>query len=339
VTTRIDSKTGRAGRLREEAVMSESRMVGIDVAQATLAIGVVPEGRTWEVPYTAEGLDALVTELRALDPALVVLEGTGGLQAPAVAALAVAGLPVVVVNPRQVRDFAKATGQLAKTDTIDALMIARFAAAVRPAVRPLADAETHRLSEFVTRRRQLVEMRRAEEQRLGRLEAQHAARRVRTDVAEHIAWLTRRIERLDDEMRETIQASPVWRAQDQLYQSVRGVGPVIARTLLADLPELGHVSAKAIAALVGVAPFVQESGLWRGRRRIRGGRRDVRRVLYLGAMSGVRTNPVLKTYYTRLVAAGKPKKVALVACAHKLLTILNAIARDQRPWAPTIATA
>jgi transposase len=318
--------------------MGEDRMVGIDVAQATLAVGLVPEGRTWDVPYTADGLDALVAELRALAPALVVLEGTGGLQAPAVAALAAAGLPVVVVNPRQVRDFAKATGQLAKTDAIDALVLARFAAAVRPPVRALADAETVQLAEFVTRRRQLVEMRRAEEQRLRRLEAQQAARRVRTDVAEHIAWLTRRIDRLDDELHEAIQASPVWRTNDQLYQSVRCVGRVVAHTLVGDLPELGRVSRKAIGALVGLAPFTQDSGVWRGRRRIRGGRGEVRRVLYLAAMTGVRTNPVLRAYYTRLVAAGKPKKVALVACAHKLLTILNAIARDQQPWAPTVAT-
>jgi transposase len=312
-------------------------MVGIDVAQATLAIGLVPDGRMWDVPYTAEGLDALVGELRAIGPTLIVLEGTGGLQAPAVAALAAAGLPVVVVNPRQVRDFAKATGQLAKTDAIDALVLAQFGAAVRPPVRALADAETVQLAEFVTRRRQLVEMRRAEEQRLRRLDAQHAVRRVRTDVAEHIAWLTGRIDRLDEELHEAIKTSPLWRTQDHLYQSVRGVGPVIAHTLVAELPELGRVSSKAIAALVGVAPFTQDSGVWRGRRRIRGGRREVRRVLYLGAMSGVRTNPVLRAYYARLLAVGKPKKVALIACAHKLLTILNAIARDQRPWSPSIA--
>jgi len=318
--------------------MTDGPMVGIDVALATLAVGVVPDGRTWEVPYTPEGLDTLVAELRGLAPALVVLEGTGGLQAPAVAAFGMAGLPVVVVNPRQVRDFAKATGQLAKSDAIDALVIARFAAAVRPVVRPLADADTAPFAEIVTRRRQLVEMRRAEEQRLSRLEARRATRRVRTDVADHIAWLTRRLDRLDDELHEAIKASPVWRAQDQLYQSVRGVGPVVAHTLLAELPELGHVSSKVLAALVGVAPFIRESGAWRGRRHIRGGRREVRRVLYLAAMSGVRTNPILTTYYARLCTAGKPKKVALVACAHKLLTILNAMARDQRPWSPTLAT-
>jgi transposase len=319
--------------------MSDTCMVGIDVAQATLMVGVLPAGRTWEVEYTAEGLEALVTELQPLAPARVVLEGTGGLQAMAVAALALAGLPVVVVNPRQVRDFARATGQLAKSDRLDALVLAHFAAAVEPPVRPLADADTTRLSEFVTRRRQMVEMRRVEEQRLVRLEQQRATRRVRTDVIEHIAWLTRRIERLDNELDEAIQASPVWSVQAQLYQSVRGVGPVVARTLLAELPELGTVNAKVIAALVGVAPYVCESGVWRGRRHIRGGRAEVRRVLYLAAMSGVRTNPVLQAYYARLVAAGKPRKVALIASAHKLLTILNAMARDQRPWTPSLATA
>jgi transposase len=319
--------------------MSDTCMVGIDVAEATLMVAVLPDGRTWEVPYTAEGLAALVAELQPLAPARVVLEGTGGLQAPAVAALALAGLPVVVVNPRQVRDFAKAMGQLAKSDQLDALVIAKFAAAVQPPVRPLADEDTRRLSELVTRRRQLVEMRRAEEQRLARLEQQGATRRVRADVAEHIAWLTRRIKRLDEELQAAIEASPVWCLQNQLYQSVRGVGPITARTLLAELPELGKVSSKVIAALVGVAPYVRESGVWRGRRHISGGRAEVRRVLYLGAMSGVRTNPVLRAYYARLVTAGKPRKVALIACAHKLLTILNAMARDQRPWAPPLATA
>lgn len=316
--------------------MSDACMVGIDVAQATLAIAVVPSGRTWEVAYTADGLESLVAALQPLVPARVVLEATGGLQASAVAALALAGLPVVVVNPRQVRDFAKATGQLAKSDRIDAVVLAQFAAAVQPPLRALADEDTTRLNELVTRRRQVVEMRRIEEQRLLRLEQQQAARRVRADVVDHIAWLSRRIERLDDELHAAIEASPVWCVKAQLYQSVRGVGPVVARTLLAELPELGTVSAKVIAALVGVAPYVRDSGVWRGRRHISGGRAEVRRVLYLAAMSGVRTNPVLRAYYARLVAAGKPRKVALVACAHKLLTILNAMARDQRPWAPLV---
>jgi transposase len=318
--------------------MSDACTVGIDVAQATLVVAVLPAGRSWEVAYTAEGLAALTADLQPLAPARVVLEATGGLQAPAAAALALAGLPVVIVNPRQVRDFARATGQLAKSDRLDALVLAQFAVAIQPPVRPLADADTTRLSELVTRRRQLVEMRRAEEQRLTRLEQQRATRRVRADVAEHIAWLSGRITGLDDELQAAIEASPVWCLQNQLYQTVRGVGPVVARTLLAELPELGKVSSKVIAALVGVAPYVCESGTWRGRRHIRGGRAEVRRVLYLGAMSGVRTNPVLREYYGRLVAAGKPRKVALVACAHKLLTILNAMARDQRPWEPRLAS-
>lgn len=316
--------------------MSDACMVGIDVAQATLAVAVLPAGRTWEVPHTDDGLATLVAELERLAPARVVLEGTGGLQAPAVAALALAGLPVVVVNPRQVRDFAKATGQLAKTDQLDAFVLAQFAVAVQPPARALADDDTTRLSEFVTRRRQLVEMRRAEEQRLARLEHRRTTPRVRADVADHIAWLSQRLKRLDEELHAAIQASPVWCVRAQLYQSVRGVGPVVARTLLAELPELGTVSAKVVAALVGVAPYVRESGVWRGRRHISGGRAEVRRVLYLAAMSGVRTNPVVRAYYARLVTAGKPRKVALIACAHKLLTILNAMARDQRAWTPPV---
>ena len=318
--------------------MTTDQWVGIDVAQATLMIGVWPEERTWETVNTPDGVDELVRVLREIAPARIVLEGTGGLQAPVVAALGLAGLPVVVMNPRQIRDFAKSKGQRAKTDRLDALVLAEFGAAHQPPVRPLADAETEQLSALVTRRRQLVEMRRAEEQRLARLEAQRASRRVRGDVAAHIAWLTRRIEGLDDALGTVIEKSPLWHAQATLYQSVRGVGPVVARTLIAQLPELGRVSGKAVAALVGVAPFTRESGVWKGRGRIAGGRIEVRRVLYLAAMSGVRTNPVLHAFYARLVARGKPKKAALIACAHKLLTILNAMACDQRPWTPEIAT-
>ena len=319
--------------------MSETRTVGIDVAQATLAVGLLPEGRTWELPQTPKHVAALITELEALHPTLVVVEGTGGLQAPIVAALAAAGLPVVIVNPRQVRDFAKGMGRLAKTDPIDALVLAQFGAVVKPPVRALADAETEQLRSLGTRRRQLVDMRRTEIQRLQRLVAQGATRAIRADVKAHITWLTTRIERLESELHEAIEASPLWRYQEQLYRSVSGVGEVVAHTLLAQLPELGHGRAKTIAALVGLAPFTRQSGVWRGRARIWGGRSEVRRVLYLGAMSAVRTNPTLRPYYERLVAAGKPKKVALVASAHKLLTILHAIARDQRPWSPELAVA
>lgn len=312
-------------------------VVGIDVAQATVAAYTLPAAEGWEGATSDEGLAALVAWVAQWRPTRVVLEATGRLEVPIVSALALAGLPVVVLNPRQVRDFAKATGQLAKSDAIDARILAQAAQALQPAIRPLPEADTVALSEVTARRRQLVEMRRGEEQRLQRLEATHAGRAVRQDVAAHITWLTRRIERLDDELRERIAASPLWQAQATLMQSVRGVGPVITQTLLAELPELGRVSAKVAAALVGVAPYIRESGAWRGRRHIRGGRREVRRVLYLGAMSGVRTNSVLKAYYARLCASGKPKKVALVACAHKLLTILNAVVRDQRPWTPQTA--
>ena len=316
---------------------TDAVVVGVDVAQATVAAHALPAGVTWDGATDEAGLAALVVWVAAQHPARVVLEATGRLEAPIVSALALAGLPVVVLNPRQVRDFAKATGQLAKSDALDARILAQAAQALQPPIRPLPEADTVALGEVTTRRRQLVEMRRGEEQRLRRLEATHASRAVRQDVAAHIAWLTRRIERLDDELRERIAASPLWQAQATLLQSVRGVGPVITQTLLAELPELGRVSAKVIAALVGVAPYVRESGVWRGRRRVHGGRREVRRVLYLGAMSGVRTNAVLGAYYARLCASGKPKKVALVACAHKLLTILNAIVRDQRPWTPQTA--
>lgn len=312
-------------------------VVGIDVAQATVAAYTLPAAEGWDGPTSDEGLAALVAWVAARQPGRVVLEATGRLEAPVVSALALAGLPVVVLNPRQVRDFAKATGQLAKSDALDARLLAQAAQALQPPIRPLPEADTVALGEVTARRRQLVEMRRGEEQRLQRLEATRAGRAVRQDVAAHITWLTRRIDHLDDELRERIAASPLWHAQATLMQSVRGVGPVITQTLLAELPELGRVSAKVAAALVGVAPFIRESGTWRGRRRIRGGRREVRRVLYLGAMSGVRTNPVLAAYYARLCASGKPKKVALVACAHKLLTILNAVVRDQRPWTPQTA--
>ena len=318
--------------------MTTERFVGIDVSLATLACAVWPEPRGWEVANTADGIEHLVAELRALAPARIVLEGTGGLQAPVVAALGLAGLPVVVMNPRQIRDFAKGKGQRAKTDAIDAVVLAEFGALHRPPVRPLADAETEQLSALVTRRRQLVEMRRAEEQRLARLEATHASRRVRADVAAHIAWLTQRIDRVDDELGAIIAKSPLWHAQATLYRTVKGVGPVLAQTLIAQLPELGHVSGKAVAALVGVAPFVRQSGVWRGRARIAGGRAEVRRVLYIAALNGTRSNPVLTAYYTQLVARGKPKKAAVVACSHKLLTILNAMARDQRPWSPECQT-
>jgi transposase len=258
---------------------------------------------------------------------LIVLEATGGFQRAVVAALAAAALPVVVVNPRQARDFAKATGQLAKTDVLDARALAHFAEAVRPTPRPLPDAQTDDLRALLARRRQLVAMRTAEINRLG-----SAPPRVQGDLQAHIAWLDQRLAALDDDLDTTLRASPVWRERETLYRSVPGIGPVCARTLMLDLPELGTLSRQRIAALVGVAPLNRDSGTWRGHRTIWGGRAQVRATLYMGTLVAVRHNPVLKAFYERLCRAGKVKKVALIACMRKLLTILNAMVKHHKPW-------
>ncbi len=301
--------------------------VGIDVSRDRLDVAVRPSNAIWAVANDAVGIEDLVTRLRAVAPAGIVLEATGGLEAAVAAALAAAGLPVAVVNPRQARDFAKATGQLAKTDVLDARMLARFAEAIRPQVRPLPGAEQRRLAALVARRRQVVEMLVAERQRLAR-----ALPAVRARVAAHVAWLEAELAGLDGELADAIQASPLWRARDDLLRSVPGVGPVLSRTLLAALPELGHLDRKQIAALVGVAPLTRESGRLRGRRGIWGGRAEVRRVLYMAAVVAVRCNPTIRAFHERLVVAGKRPKVALVACMHKLLLILDAIVRSGEPW-------
>jgi transposase len=304
--------------------------VGIDVAKAQLDIAVRPTGEQWSAPNDEAGIATLVTQLQAITPTLVVLEATGGFQRAVVTALTVAGLPVVVVNPRQTRDFAKATGQLAKTDALDARALAHFAEAVRPTPRPVPDAQTEALRALMTRRRQLVARRTAESNRLG--SAPPPA--VPADIVAHLAWLDQRLATLDDDLDTTLQASPIWRERETLYRSVPGIGPVCARMLLLDLPELGALSRQRIAALAGVAPLNCDSGTMRGYRAIWGGRAPLRATLYMAALVGVRHNPVLKTCYARLVAAGKAKKVALVACMRKLLTILNAMAKHQTPWQP-----
>ena len=306
--------------------------VGIDVAKATLDVAVAPTAERWTLAYTEREVAGLVRRLTGLHPALVVLEATGGLEGPLVGALATAGLPVVVVNPRQVRDFAKATGTLAKTDALDAAVLAHFAAAVRPTPRPLPDAATQTLAALVTRRRQLVEMLTAERNRLG-----SAPRVLRAEIQAHLTWLQRRLARLDTDLGQAIRTSPVWRVQDDLLRSVPGVGPVLSATLLASLPELGTLNRKAIAALVGVAPLNRDSGTLRGRRRVWGGRAAVRAVLYMGTLVAVRHNPVLRAFYQRLRAVGKLPKVALTACMRKLLTILNAMLNHQTPWSPAYA--
>ena len=301
--------------------------VGIDVARDRLDVAQRPGTEVWWVTNDERGIADLVARLRALRPTLVVLEATGGLQVPLVGALMAAELPVVVVNPRQARDFARATGRLAKTDTIDAQVLARFAEAVRPALRPLPDAATQQLSALLTRRRQLVEMLTAEKNRL-----RTAAPAVRDHIKEHILWLERSLSDLDRELEQAIHSSDMWRAQDDLLQSAPGVGPVVSTTLLAALPELGALNRKEIAALVGVAPLNRDSGSFRGKRTVWGGRPQVRAVLYMATLVASRRNPVIRAFYQRLLAAGKPKKVALTACMRKLLTILNAMIRHRTPW-------
>jgi transposase len=311
--------------------------VGIDVSKARLDIAVRPSGEAWQSANDEAGIAALVDRLRTLQPLapqLIVLEATGGLERLVVAALALAELPVVVVNPRQVRDFAKATGRLAKTDAVDAAVLAHFAQALQPTPRPLPDAATQALAALVERRHQLVNMLTAEKNRL-----KQALPAVHAKVAAHIAWLEQALAEIDGELDQMLHASPLWCERDQLQRSVPGVGPAVSRTLLAHLPELGQGSAKRLATLVGLAPLNRDSGAWRGTRAIWGGRQQVRAALYMAALVGVRHNPVLQEFYERLVARGKPKKVALTACMHKLLAILHAVLRNHTPWSPDHAAA
>jgi transposase len=301
--------------------------VGIDVAKAQLDIAVRPSGERWAVPNDATGIGTLVERLQPLHPTLIVLEATGGLERAATAALATAGLPVVVVNPRQARNFARATGQLAKTDALDARALAHFADVIRPTPRPLPDAQTQELRALLGRRQQLIGMRTAEQNRLAGTRAYLAQ-----DIEAHIAWLNARIATLDDDLETLLRASPLWRENDDLLQSAPGIGPVCARTLVLELPELGTLTRQQIAALVGVAPLNCDSGTLRGRRLIWGGRAHVRTVLYMGTLVATRYNPRIKAFYERLLAAGKVKKVALTACMRKFLTILNAMLRHRTPW-------
>jgi transposase len=317
--------------------------VGIDVAKAELVVAIHPTQERWTVANDERGVRTLVERLRAGPPTLIVLEATGGYELLAVAALVAAALPVVVANPRQVRDFARSTGQLAKTDRLDADILAAFADRVRPAVRPLPDAEAQDLDALLTRRRQLLEMLGAERNRLGQVFGK-GKRPVKKSLTAHIAYLERELKSTDHDLGALVRASPAWREQDDLYRSVPGVGPVLSRTLLADLPELGRLSRREIAKLVGVAPLSRDSGTMRGRRFIQGGRASVRAVLYMGALVATRRNPIIGAFYRRLVSAGKPKKLALVACMRKLLTMLNTMARTRERWCveyitPTLVTA
>jgi len=305
----------------------DSIVVGIDVAKDRLDVALRPSGEVFVVERNAGGLELLVQRLKPLAPSLVVLEATGGFETVAAAALAAAGLPVVVVNPAQVRAFAKAIGQRAKTDAIDAAVIAHFAEATKPEPRPLADEATRLFADLVARRRQIVEMIGAERQREKR-----ATTRIKKSIARLIKALEKELASVNSDIDDAVRGSPAWRDKEDLLASVPGIGPIIARTLIADLPELGSLDRKKIAALAGLAPFTRQSGQWQGRSFIGGGRGSVRTALFMGAMAARRHNPILKAFFGRLVAAGKPKMVALIAVARKLLTILNAILRDKRPW-------
>ena len=312
--------------------MPESVVVGIDVSKSEFRIAVYPSAEAWTSATTPAAIDALVDRLRVAAPQVIVLEATGGYELALAAACATAGLPVAIVNPRQVRAFAQALGRTAKTDAIDATVLAVFGARVQPPPRGVPDAATQALAALITRRRQLLEMLGAERQRLAQAPSTGPITR---NLRTHIRWLERCLTDVDHDLGRAIQASPVWRVHEDLLRTVPGIGPITARTLLAELPELGRLDRRAIAALVGVAPFNCDSGQYRGRRRIAGGRAAVRASLYMAALVASRRNPCLTAFYRRLRAHGKSPKVALVAVMRKLLTILNAMIKQRAPWNPS----
>jgi transposase len=302
--------------------------VGIDVAKDKLDVHVRPTDQAFVVSRDHKGLAELVKALEALAPSLVLLEATGGFERMVAAAVAGAQLPIVVINPRQIRDFARASGRLAKTDAIDAAVIARFAEAMRPSPRPIPDEQAQALDELIGRRRQVLEMIVAE----GARKRSTASRRIVREIDRHLAYLQKLLTDLDGDLDEAIRSSPAWRETEDLITSVPGVAKRTARTLIAELPELGHLSRRQIASLVGVAPINRDSGKMRGKRAIKGGRAQVRSALYMAALTAARCNPVLKIAYQRLRNAGKPAKLALIAVARRLLVILNAVVRDRTPW-------
>lgn len=313
--------------------ISVEQFVGIDVSKATLDVCIAPSGSALHVGYDDAGMTQIVARLKQVSPALIVLEATGGLEVRLATELASAGLPVAVINPRQARDFAKATGQLAKTDQVDAALLAAFARAIRPQVRPLKDADARALDDMVSRRRQLVAMRVQETLRLGTA----ASRPLQKSLNKHIAWLDKQVAGVDSDLNKRLRESDVWRAKDDLLRAIPGVGAVTSLTLLAKCPELGRLNRREIAALTGVAPLANDSGTHRGKRCIWGGRADVRAVLYMATVSAIRCNATIKTFAERLKQAGKPPKVIIVACMRKLLTIMNAMLKNNAAWSPKIA--
>ena len=301
--------------------------VGIDVSKVRFDVAIHAQATTWQAANTDAGIAALIQQLTEIEPTLILLEATGGFELGLVAALALAKLPVVVTNPRRVRNFARATGQLAKTDKLDAQMLAHFAAALRPEVRPLPSAQEEQLTALLTRRRQIVDMLTVEKNRLHTVRAA-----LRADIEEHLAWLQEKLAKLDAEIDQFIQATPLWQDKDAILQSAPGIGRITASTLLAMLPELGTLNRQEIAALVGLAPVNKDSGKKRGKRRIFGGRAPVRSVLYMATLAAKKHNPVIKKFYEHLLGQGKEKKVALTACMRKLLVILNAMLHANQAW-------
>lgn len=311
----------------------EERFVGIDVSKDALDICVQPVTKALHVAYDEAGVDQVVAHLQEVEPTLIVIEATGGLEVRVATTLASKGLPVAVINPRQARDFAKATGQLAKTDEVDAAVLAAFAKAIRPQARPLKDADTRALDDMVNRRRQLIGMRVQETLRLNTA----VSKPLQKSLKKHIAWLDRQIDDVDRDLNMRLRESDVWRAKDDLLQSIPGVGSVTTRTMLAKCPELGTLNRREIAALTGVAPLANDSGKYQGKRFIWGGRAEVRSVLYMAALAAIRCNPVIRAFADRLKAVGKPPKVVIVACMRKLLTIMNAMLKNKAPWSPRTA--
>ena len=304
--------------------------VGIDISKDHLDVGIRPTGESLTFPNDGKGITLLIRYLKPLHPTLVIVEATGGLETAVVGELAIHELQVVVINPRQARDFAKATGRLAKSDNIDAHVLAHFGDALRPEIRPLKNQETQELSALVSRRRQLVDMRSAEKNRLF-----SAPKWTQANIKEHISWLNKKITKTDGDLSKKLQKSPIWREKDKILQSMRGVGDVFSYALIAQLPELGTLDRKKISALMGVAPLNRDSGRSRGKRTIWGGRGDLRAILYMATLASIRhNNRVIRPFYDRLLAAGKLKKVAITACMHKMLIILNAMVRDQKKWNP-----
>jgi transposase len=313
--------------MNEKSVES---FVGIDVSKNTLDLRIEPAGEAMHVAYDDQGIAQVCRRLVEALPTLIVMEATGGLETRLAGELAAKGLPVAVINPRQARDFAKATGQLAKTDKVDAAMLCAFARAIRPAVRPLKSADARELDDLVNRRHQLVEIRVQETLRLSTASSKALQKSLKT----HIAWLDKRITKLDHDLKDRLQTSDAWKVKDDLLRGIPGVGDVTSMTMLAKCPELGQLNRREIAKLVGVAPLADDSGKHRGKRFIWGGRADVRAVLYMATVAAMRCNPAIKSFAQRLKMAGKPAKLVIAACMRKLLTIMNTMIKTNSPWTP-----